>query len=293
MSELHLIFNPASNNGKNYHAFCDIEKYMKYKKIKYFLHSTKYPGDAKNIVRKLTTGNNKIVKIISIGGDGTLHEIINGINDFEKCLIGVIPVGRGNDFFSNIKSDRNSLLELIDKYSNSDKWKFIDFININNKIRCINSFGFGIDSYIIKECKEKRKSNYKFITIKKCLFFSVNECAFNIDNSNQEFHERTIVFVISKGKWFGGGIQISKNSQIDDGYLTISYIRKLNRLFTIPGLFKLLKYGGYVLKQHKEFKCKKIKLTIDKKFYQCDGELYEDTNLINASVVSNKLKIII
>ena len=42
------------------------------------------------------TGNT----VIAVGGDGTLHDVLNGFEDFESNCLGLIPFGTGNDFAS-------------------------------------------------------------------------------------------------------------------------------------------------------------------------------------------------
>jgi diacylglycerol kinase family enzyme len=63
----------------------------------YTVHITKEVGHATSITHGLTSKGIKQT-IIVCGGDGTLSEVINGIDDFENTTISVLPIGSGNDF---------------------------------------------------------------------------------------------------------------------------------------------------------------------------------------------------
>ena len=60
------------------------------------LHITDLKQDVKDVVSALSSqkGND----IIILGGDGTLHDMINSFVDFENNSVGIIPLGTGNDF---------------------------------------------------------------------------------------------------------------------------------------------------------------------------------------------------
>lgn len=78
----------------------EINTICKEKNYDYQIIITDCPKDATKIVKEL---HNSIV--FSVGGDGTLNEIINGINS--DCMLGIIPAGSGNDFYKSIDSNKN------------------------------------------------------------------------------------------------------------------------------------------------------------------------------------------
>lgn len=95
----HLVYNPMCCSGSHsYHVVETLIDYAIKKGIKIIVHETKYKRHAIEITRKLTTNVETEVRIISFGGDGTLHEVLNGIVDFKKTAIAILPLGSGNDF---------------------------------------------------------------------------------------------------------------------------------------------------------------------------------------------------
>lgn len=58
---------------------------------------TRNKGDAKKYAEEITSAGGRHT-LIAMGGDGTIHDLINGFKDFENCSMGLIPLGTGNDF---------------------------------------------------------------------------------------------------------------------------------------------------------------------------------------------------
>lgn len=78
---------------------------------------TRYSGHATSIAKKascLGTSEDPI-SIIAVGGDGTIHEVLSGITDFDHVIFGYIPTGSGNDFCRSMElpSDPMESLEYI------------------------------------------------------------------------------------------------------------------------------------------------------------------------------------
>jgi diacylglycerol kinase family enzyme len=138
----------------------------------YELHETKSEGHAETIARFLTSKTNQIT-IICLGGDGTLAEIVNGINRFENVSLTCVPCGSGNDFALATKIPLHDPIAAM-KFIITSPARPINFININGK-RCINVCGFGLDTEVLKFYYKMKflpnKLRYKIATIVKTLFF--------------------------------------------------------------------------------------------------------------------------
>lgn len=295
MMDIHIIFNPASNHFNSRNDLSTITTYLKKNHIHYVLHITQYAKHAKEITQQLT--NDNIDKhLIVVGGDGTVHEVLNGIIDFEHTYLSIIPAGSGNDFISNF-----NIIDKLDHTENikrmvKQNWQYIDYIDINNnKVRCLNAGGFGIDANILKSYNKKKhfseKTRYNLATIGCALFFKVSNISFKIDDKKWQ-EEKSIIFIFGNGKTFGGGIRISNNAKVDDGYITMVYVKKIPRISTIPYIIKFMRKGINSLKYSHELNCKKIELHIDKQIYECDGEIYEDSKTLSIQVIHNRLKFI-
>lgn len=93
-----FIVNPISGKGKTLKTVDRIKKVCEEEHLDYKIHYTEYPKEATKIARKYRFSKNIIY---SVGGDGTLNEVLNGIVG-TKNLLGVIPSGSGNDFYKTL-----------------------------------------------------------------------------------------------------------------------------------------------------------------------------------------------
>ena len=159
---LYFIVNHTSATGKCRNVLKKVIDRLSEKDAEYKLFQTKYKGHASEIAEKLSKLPNEKISLIVIGGDGTINEVLNGITDFEKVRLGIIPAGSGNDFARGIKVDTN-IDELVDKLINnhlSDNTRNVDlgrvcFEDKGSRLFGISS-GVGMDALVCKEVTGSR-----------------------------------------------------------------------------------------------------------------------------------------
>ena len=92
-----FIINPAARSGMGKRTWKKVKKILLKHQIDFREFYTKGAGDAGRIAAKVTSGSMP-VHLVLIGGDGTLHEMVSGIKNWQHVSVGYIPVGSGNDF---------------------------------------------------------------------------------------------------------------------------------------------------------------------------------------------------
>ena len=94
----YFIVNPTSKTGLGEKYWQRVKTVLEERKIEYKVIFSKRTGHVEEIVRKLTreTKRDKVHMVI-LGGDGTVNEAIQGIEDFGKAVISYIPTGSSND----------------------------------------------------------------------------------------------------------------------------------------------------------------------------------------------------
>ena len=96
-----VIVNPNAGNGKGKKDWGIISSMLSKEGLRFSVRFTERRGDAIQFsIEGITTGYRKI---ITVGGDGTLNEVVNGICLNKVCpatdiALGLIPVGTGNDW---------------------------------------------------------------------------------------------------------------------------------------------------------------------------------------------------
>ena len=92
-----FIVNPNARSGLGKKVWGNLESILKKRNVPYEVYFTKYQKHATKVTSKITSdGENHVV--VALGGDGTVNEVVNGIQDFEKTFFGYIPIGSSNDF---------------------------------------------------------------------------------------------------------------------------------------------------------------------------------------------------
>lgn len=109
-----FIINPASRSGLGKQVWETLEPVLKERGISYQVHMTGYQRHATRLAREIT-GDKGEHTLVVLGGDGTVNEVINGIEDLSRITLGYIPVGSGNDFarFFCLPPDPGAALNLI------------------------------------------------------------------------------------------------------------------------------------------------------------------------------------
>lgn len=200
------------------------------------------------------------------GGDGTLNRILNNIIG-TKNIIGIIPLGTGNDFSRSIK------------IQNKKTFEKVDIAKINNKY-FINIACFGIDAdignnkKIIKSKLIPKSQKYNISIFYTFLKFKNKKMKFKSKEKNEK--GKFVTIAIANGMYYGGGYLIAPNSKYNDGLLDIYYVKDLKKI-QIPPIILKLKKGTHIHSKHvSHFKTNKITLEFEENtICNIDGEELE------------------
>lgn len=276
----YFIVNPIAGKGIT-KAFANyVGKELKSRNIEHRIEYTQYSGHAKELAEyALKSG---YPTIVSVGGDGTLYEVINGIGGSKKCSIGIIPLGTGNDFARTLglPEDSNDALEKILE----GKVSLIDIGKYSNKY-FLNIAGVGIDVEVLRETLKMKKIfkgriSYFLGVIKALISFKPIKCQIKIDDNILE--KEIVLCAIGNGKYFGGGMKILPESVIDDGYLNICIVDKIPKIKFLWFFPKVYKGKHMSIKEVTMHKGKKVSIIPQDTsiWINVDGEIFEYDNPI-------------
>lgn len=283
----HIIVNPQGGKGKSLKALTTVEEIFKNNNAQYVVHKTEYAGHATEIARELSKTPD--TNIVVMGGDGSFHEVLCGIDNFDNITLGLVACGSGNDFIKKSGHSTN-VKEAVQTILNG-KVGFVDYMELG-KYRCLNVGGGGMDVDVLLKyanCKTlKGKAAYYYSLFYTLLHTRFHHLRITADGVTKD----TSVFMIGVGNggFIGGGIPICPNAIVDDGLLNVGYVSEMKKSKIIFRLFKFLKGKHVGTDWGGEYTAKKVTIeALDDSRFELDGEIIDDTKL-DIEVVHNKLK---
>jgi diacylglycerol kinase (ATP) len=193
--------------------------------------------------------------VIAVGGDGTMHEVINGImrvpkGKRENLIVGLLPVGSGNDFARtlHISTKLSELQELI----KNEKTIQIDIckleyksINDEDKIRyCINITDVGLGAEVAKRVNEGNKTygpNLAFFAATLISFFEYKRKKIKIEADEFSWSGNILLTALANGKYFGSGLGIAPHAVVDDGKIAITLVGNVSLFDYLKNLVRIRK----------------------------------------------------
>lgn len=286
----HIILNEKFLKGRHRKKLLKVEKQFKQAGKEYKLYPTSKRGNAYAYAREISATDENCI-LIAMGGDGILHEVVNGISDLEKCCLGLIPVGTGNDFAAAAKIPLNPK-KAADIILNN-KPKKIDYIELSSGLRSVNAVGMGIDVDVLVRAysgKNKGKSKYLFALLKSLLHFKSHN--FTVEYDGKTERHFGLMAALGNGKQFGGGIKVFPDAELDDGKMDLVIVDYLSKAKTVGAFIKLMMGKIKKVKQVTLIKTTAAKFIPERENYtiQAEGELYENEPF-EARVVQNKLSV--
>ena len=278
MEKIDIIANLSSGKGNGRECLEKAAAYLREQCVPYEVHETQRKGHAKELAEKLSAQGVKV--IVALGGDGTFHEVLNGI-DFSVSRMGMIPAGRGNDFAS---FDTQKAIEAIVNGVPRD----LDYIQVADK-RCINIAGTGLDvEVLLKTAKSKNKLSYVASLFRCLLKFKLYRVEAEVNGETRTYD--CVMAGVCNGSQFGGGIRLSPVSVADDGKLDLIIMQKPKHtpcILIMPTFVK----GKHMNKPYTtHVVCESVKITPPANTpLELDGEIYYGLPF-EASIVKKGLK---
>lgn len=308
---IHFIVNEHSRSGKGVRVWRQIEALLKKEEEPYRIWRTEYVGHATKLAKEISKLDEKEIKLVVVGGDGTINEVVNGIADFGKIRFGIIPTGSGNDCARGLGisgKPEELLLRILESNGTQSidlgkvSWKEND--RINSRVFMISS-GVGMDALVCKKAMTSRikkvlnriglgKLTYLIITVQSILSMQTANTRVIIDRERKTLYKNHIFSAVMNFRAEGGGVPMAPAADAKDGLLsvcTIHGIPKLCTFFVLPFLItaKHERFHGVKIEN-----CRTCEFVMDTLLVlHTDGEYCGEVTKVEFECLPNRLKLLI
>lgn len=274
-----LIVNPEAGSGKTMKVLPQIENILRAKKVDYEFHFTQEPMHATELVKEI---GYKFDVLVSVGGDGTINEVLNGVPDF-NIPFGMIPIGTGNDFARSCSIPYDSIEEAIQILLNNDV-KNIDVGEVNGR-KFVNVLGMGFEGQVNWNGRKIQfiRGSIRYIIAIAFTLFAFKRMPMKLTLGRKKYEDDIYLVSIGNGWNVGGGLQLTPKAKLDDGVFDVCYVKHISKWRIITNFSKLMKGTIEELEEIEIYQAKTIKVesTADIPFH-FDGEVFpEKTKKLN------------
>jgi diacylglycerol kinase (ATP) len=305
-TKMFFIVNPVSAGRKTLKEWPVFENHLKEKGYKFDWIYTDYPEHATIITREVIKSGYDL--IVSVGGDGTMNEILNGF--FENGLIinsevklAVFARGTGCDFIRSfgIKRGFEDFVKILEKneVQKLDVGK-VSFNHASEQVVTkyflnISDVGLGGETTRrVNKTKKHLKGFLAFLIGAMLTILKYRNKTIKLEIDGKVIkNEKINSVIVANAKYFGGGMYISPNSEVNDGLLDIIVIGDLNT-FELIRDFHLIYNGKHLTHQKiSHYKAKKVKITSEPiALLEFDGE-QQGTTPAEFDIIHQAVKVLI
>lgn len=279
-----VIVNPAAGAGKTGKLWPRIMHSFQQLGLNFEHVITEAPGHAIELAK--TAAKKGYDLVVSVGGDGTIHEIVNGLYASGKLkdnLLGIVETGTGSDYIRTTggsHSYEDSCRLFLQPKARTVDVGMVEYRkNGGTETRLfVNFAGMGIDSEIVRRTTQQYKKlgdmpSYLLGALTSLLTYHNHKLSITIDGETREANILTLI--MNNGKYGGGGMCTGPYADLQDGFLDVMVahdLSKLEFLWSLPRLYK-----GTHLTHHKVDSGRAREVIVKpldgKLFVQADGEL--------------------
>jgi len=275
-----LIVNPNADLGRAWQKASDLRPI-----VEEFggadWSGTVYPTHAVELARQAALDGYELV--IAVGGDGTVHEIINGLMQVppeQRPKLGVVPLGSGNDFSHAIGMDPRPAFALRQVFTGQPKrvdvGRLLDGHGRQEYFN--NTLGIGFDAAVTIRSRNfamVRGFLIYFIAVLQTIILNHDAPRMQVATDRETWDEEMLMLVLCNGGREGGGFLVAPDARIDDEVLHYAGVRRVSRPMMIRLVPEVMRgtHGNFSQVRMGQFT--RMSLQADRPLYiHIDGEIF-------------------
>ena len=277
-----LILNPIADMGRAWKTANSLRPIAQEFNGELSWSGTVYPGHAVELARQAAEEGCDMV--IALGGDGTVHEVMNGlmqIPEEKRPVMGIVPIGSGNDFAYSIGLTQKSTHAL----AHALKGENIQSVDIGlmtdehgRKEYFDNTLGIGFDAVVTIRSHKLPivKGFLMYLTaVIQTIILNHNPARMRIETEVEKWEQNVIMLTLCNGPREGGGFMLSPNSKNNDGKMEFLTVNKVSRGMMFRLVPEFMKGTHMRFKQIRMGEFKTFSITSDLPLYiHADGEIF-------------------
>jgi YegS/Rv2252/BmrU family lipid kinase len=298
-----MIMNPNADMGNAWKFAADLRHLVEaFADVQW--SGTVYPTHAKELA--VTAGDEGFDIVVAMGGDGTAHEVVNGLMEIPKDRrpkFAIVPLGSGNDYAANlgiskeaaeaIRTIRDGHSQKVDLFLVEDEDGRQEYVDNTANI----GFGGSVTIYFRQLPLFRGFARY-ILAVLKVIFSNYIIMNMKIKTDEKEWEQETIMLALNNGPREGGGFHTGPHAVMDDGILDYTIVDKVSRLKMLMLLIPFMNGTQEKDKAVYMGTFKTMEVTSDKPMYlHTDGEMFaglnHDVHYLKVEVLPEALEVIV
>ncbi|OGO44665.1 MAG: hypothetical protein A2W37_07840 [Chloroflexi bacterium RBG_16_63_12] len=303
MQKTLLIFNPMADRGRSGQQASDLRA-MVDEMGGADWQGTEYPAHATEIAAQAALQGYQT--IVALGGDGTVHEIVNGLMKIEAAhrpRLGIVPMGSGNDFAGGAGIQMNQQEAMRRVFTGTPKP--VDVARIQDGTGRTeyfdNTLGIGFDAAINIRSRSIQSLQGFMMYLTATLLTIARDFAaphMKVTYDGGTLDEPLMMITVGNGPREGGGFLTTPESKMDDGLLDFVYIRPVSKVRMLQLVPKVMNGTHVKEKEVKIAQTTKLVVDADRALpIHADGELFApyeaDVRHVEITLVPGAIQVIV
>ena len=302
-----IIMNPKAGEDNKIGYDIKGEILKNFSALDYEVYETTGPRSVIPFLKEYFKNHRELTRVYACGGDGTVHEVVNGLVGVHNAELAILPIGTGNDFVKiygalneNINEFRD-FKQLIDGEARPIDLSKISGPSLEEPWYSINVINFGFDAIVgakgnINKQKGKKNPYGPAAIIPALLKGRFNNTIIKADGE-QLNKKKMLLGSLGQGQWVGGQYHAQPHSDNTDGLIDVMMLKCMSLARLMIQYFGKYQHGEHLdneklMKRIVYRRAKTVEIIAPKDIDVCvDGEMIRG-NHFDVEVCPGAIKLV-